>query len=146
MAEGKVGMDCIDAEIFRVGRDPKQMNVLALAYIGDSVYEVYIRQYLLARGEIKPHLLHQAATRYVSAKAQADQLEKIWGILDEEEQGIVRRGRNAKSGSMPKNASPADYHKATAFEALIGYHYLMGHRQRLQEIIMLALEEKTNLQ
>jgi ribonuclease-3 family protein len=146
MAEGKVGMDRIDAEIFRVGRDPKQMNVLALAYIGDSVYEVYIRQYLLARGEIKPHLLHQAATRYVSAKAQADQLEKIWGILDEEEQGIVRRGRNAKAGSMPKNASPADYHKATAFEALIGYHYLMGHRERLLEIIMLALEEKTNLQ
>jgi ribonuclease-3 family protein len=134
-------MTWIDSPLFQVSRDPRQMNVLALAYIGDSIYEVFIRQFLLAKGEIKPHLLHRAATRFVSAKAQAKQLELIFGMLDEEERNIVRRGRNAKSGTVPKNADPADYHKATAFEALIGYHYLMGNSERLYTLIETAMRE-----
>lgn len=134
-------MEIIGAPLFEVGRDPRQMNALALAYIGDSVYEVYIRQYLLALGEVKPHLLHRAATRFVSAKAQAEQLELISAQLSEEELSIVRRGRNAKPGTIPKNANPADYHKATAFEALIGYLYLRREHDRLLEIIETLLRE-----
>lgn len=134
-------MEKIAAPIFRVERDPRQMNALALAYIGDSIYEVYVRQYMLARGEIKPHMLHRAATKFVSAKAQAEQLELLMERLTEEEQSIVRRGRNAKSGTMPKNANPADYHKATAFEALIGYLYLLGDRERLLYLIESAITE-----
>lgn len=132
-------MQIISSPVFRVERDPRQMNPLALAYIGDSVYEVYVRQYLLARGEIKPHLLHRAATRFVSAKAQADQLQLLLEQLTEEEQSIIRRGRNAKPGTMPKNADPADYHKATAFEALIGFLYLSGKAERLHSLIEQAI-------
>lgn len=133
----------ISTPVFDVVRDPRQMNALALAYIGDSIYEVYVRQYLLAKGEIKPQMLHRAATQFVSAKAQAEQLDLLHDRLTEEEQSIVRRGRNAKSGTMPKNANPADYHKATAFEALIGFLYLMGDADRLHYIIETAMTEHT---
>lgn len=132
-------MQIISSPLFQVTRDPKLMNPLALAYIGDSVYEVYVRQFLLARGEIKPHLLHRAATRFVSAKAQAEQLQLLLEQLTEEEQNIIRRGRNAKPGTLPKNANPADYHKATAFEALIGFLYLSGKADRLHYLIELAM-------
>ncbi len=137
-------MKKISASIYEVERDPRQMNTLALAYIGDSIYEVYVRQYLLARGEIKPHMLHRTATQFVSAKAQAEQLKLLYDRLTEEEQSIVRRGRNAKSGTMPKNANPADYHKATAFEALIGFLYLLGESDRLHYIIETAMTEYTH--
>lgn len=134
-------MKQIATPLYQVERDPRQMNALALAYMGDSVYEVYVRQYLLARGEIKPHMLHRAATHFVSAKAQADQLAHLDSLLTDEEQAVVRRGRNAKSGTIPKNANPSDYHKATAFEALIGYLYLSGEAERLQELIEHAMRE-----
>lgn len=129
----------ISSPIYDVKRDPQQMNALALAYIGDSIYEVYVRQYVLAQGEIKPHMLHRAATHFVSAKAQADQLDIVYSTLTEMEQSVVRRGRNAKSGTLPKHADPADYHKATAFEALIGYLYLRGEERRLHELIESAM-------
>ena len=127
-------------------RDPKQMNALTLAYMGDAVLEVRVRQHLIAAGEVKPNLLQRAAVRYVSAKAQAGIVSGIWERLTEEEQAVLRRGRNAKSATMPKNARVADYRLSTGFEALLGFLYLTGQEEGLDEILSYSLDwvEKTN--
>jgi len=127
-------------------RDPKQMNALTLAYMGDAVLEIRVRQHLIAAGEVKPNLLQRAAVRYVSAKAQAGIVSGIWERLTEEEQAVLRRGRNAKSATMPKNARVADYRLSTGFEALLGFLYLTGQEERLDEILSYSLDwvEKTN--
>ncbi len=107
--------------------DVRQMKSLALAYIGDAIYEVYVRELLLERGTIKPNQLHQEAIQYVSGKSQAKVILH-WledNLLTEEESKVVVRGRNAKSGSTPKNINVQTYRYSTAFEALIGYHYLL---------------------
>lgn len=116
--------------------DPQQLNSLALAYLGDAIYEVYVREYLLGDGQVKPQQLHNHAVRYVAAHAQASILHhwKETDMLTEEEIKIVRRGRNAKSKSKAKNMSISDYKHATAFEALIGFHYLMNHDERLEHL------------
>ncbi|CDQ41441.1 MULTISPECIES: Mini-ribonuclease 3 [Virgibacillus] len=122
--------------------DVKQMKSLALAYMGDAVYEVYIREHLLQHGQVKPQQLHKEAIKYVSGKAQANVVMQ-WleiGYLSEEEQRVVARGRNAKSGSVPKNLSVQAYRYSTAFEALIGYHYLSKHQARLDELIEDAIK------
>lgn len=119
----------------------KQMKSLALAYMGDAIYEVYVREYLLNSGQVKPHLLHQQAVRFVSAKGQATVLLH-WldsELLDEDERKIVARGRNAKSGSIPKNSSVQTYRYSTAFEALLGYHYLDKNEDRLYELMQAAV-------
>lgn len=115
----------------------KQMKSLALAYMGDAIYEVYIREHLLKRGEVKPNQLHQHAIKFVSAKAQAS-IILAWleiGFLTDEEKSVVSRGRNAKSGSIPKNTTVQTYRYSTAYEALIGYHYLLGNEIRLQQLL-----------
>lgn len=117
--------------------DVKQMKSLALAYMGDAVYEVHVREHLLKTGKVKPDKLHKEAVTFVSAKAQAD-IILHWqktGHLSREEEGIVSRGRNAKSGTIPKNTSVQTYRYSTAFEALIGYHYLQGNRERLTRLL-----------
>ncbi|WP_080876158.1 Mini-ribonuclease 3 [Oceanobacillus timonensis] len=123
--------------------DVRQMKSLALAYIGDAIYEVYVRELLLERGTIKPNQLHQAAIRYVSGKAQA-KVVLHWleqdAFLTEEESRVVVRGRNAKSGSTPKNVNVQTYRYSTAFEALIGYHYLLKNEQRLQKLMTKAID------
>jgi ribonuclease III family protein len=122
--------------------DIKQMKSLALAYMGDAVYEVYVREHLLEKGTVKPNQLHQEAITFVSAKAQNAVL-RDWldqGILSEEEESIVARGRNAKSGSVPKHTSVQTYRYSTAFEALIGFHYLSKNESRLQELLKLAIK------
>ena len=121
---------------------PMELNSLALAYMGDAVFEKYIRHHLLLKGAVKPHLLHREATRFVSAKAQSKVIHYILeeGILDEEEQGVVRRGRNAKSGTVPKNTDVQTYRYSTAFEALIGYLFLSGRMERAEEIIRMAID------
>ena len=121
---------------------PMELNSLALAYMGDAVYEKYIRHHLLLKGAVKPHLLHREATKFVSAKAQSKVIHYILeeSILDEEEQGVVRRGRNAKSGTVPKNTDVQTYRYSTAFEALIGYLFLSGRMERAEEIIRLAID------
>ncbi|MFD1414781.1 Mini-ribonuclease 3 [Oceanobacillus jeddahense] len=123
--------------------DVKQMKSLALAYIGDAIYEVYVRELLLERGTIKPNQLHQAAILYVSGKSQAKVILH-WleqdAFLTEEESRVVIRGRNAKSGSIPKNINVQTYRYSTAFEALIGYHYLLKNEQRLQELMSKAID------
>lgn len=119
----------------------KQMKSLALAYIGDAIYEVHIREHLLRTGQVKPNQLHQKAISFVSGKSQAAVILN-WleiGFLSEEEERIAARGRNAKSGSIPKNTSVQTYRYSTAFEALIGYHYLSKNDERLTELLKKAV-------
>ena len=125
-------------EFNKVGR-PELLNPLVLAYIGDAVYELYIRMHIAKSGAAKTNALHKEATTFVSARAQAKILANIEDNLTEVEANIVRRGRNAHSNTIPKNASIADYKKATAFEALIGYLFLSKENERLEEIIKIAI-------
>ncbi|TSB44631.1 Mini-ribonuclease 3 [Alkalicoccobacillus porphyridii] len=122
--------------------DLTQINGLALAYMGDAVLDMYVRYYLLAQGKVKPHALHAEATRFVSAKAQADMLHRLEQneVFTEHEMSVIKRGRNAKSGSVPKNTSVATYRYSTGFEALLGYLHITDQSARLDEIMQLALE------
>ena len=116
--------------------DVKQLNSLALAYMGDAIYETYVRRHLLYSGKVRPNQLHRTGTTYVSAKAQSRILFHMIDdqLLDEEELAVVMRGRNAKSGTVPKNTDVQTYHYSTAFEALMGYLYLTGKIVRLEEL------------
>lgn len=118
------------------------LNSLALAYMGDAVYETYVRYHLLQKGQVKPNLLHKEATKYVSAKAQSGVLHEMLtkGYFQEDEVAIIKRGRNAKSGSVPKNTDVQTYRYSTAFEALIGSLYLAGNQERLEEVVTKAFE------
>ena len=118
--------------------DVKQLNALALAYMGDAVYEQAVREHLLRSGRVKPNVLHRAATKYVSAKSQATILQEMMAedYLTEEETAIMRRGRNAKSGSIPKNTDVGTYKNSSGFEAILGYLYLLGRTERTEEIIV----------
>ena len=111
------------------------MSPLTWAYIGDSVFELYIRNYLVSTTNLKPHKLHIETIKYVKAKAQREILEEITDDLTEEEKDIVRRTRNTENHHLPKNAEPQDYMYATAFEGLVGYLYLSGQEERLDEIL-----------
>ena len=126
--------------------DAKQLNSLALAYMGDAVYEQYIRYHLLQKGKVRPNQLHRLGTSFVSAKAQA---KVVYHLLETafltEEEEVLRRGRNANSKKKKKNTDVQTYRHSTAFEALIGYHHLLNNRERLDEIVYKAitvLEEK----
>ena len=116
-------------------KDVKMMSPLTWAYIGDCVYELYVREELINKTNLKPHKLHIEAIKYVKAKKQSEILKEILPNLTEEEQDIVRRGRNAENHHLPKNASVQEYMYATAFEALIGYLYLTKKDERLKEIL-----------
>lgn len=118
----------------------KLLNGITLAYIGDSYYELMIRKYLLDKGITKVDTLHKTATKYVSAVSQAKILKTIIDdfTLTEEEQDIIKRGRNAKSHTKV-NVDTLTYRHATAFETLIGYLYLNQQKERLQEIIDYAI-------
>lgn len=111
------------------------MSPLVWAYVGDSVYELFIRTHLVETTKLKPHKLHIETIKYVKAKAQADILERLQDVLTDKEKEIVRRARNAENHHLPKNADPADYMHATAFEGLIGYLYLSEQKERLEEIL-----------
>lgn len=117
--------------------DYKQLNALALAYMGDAVIETYVRYHLIALGKTRPHKLHKEATTYVSAKAQAKFVAYLMEneLLNEEETAVFMRGRNAKSTTIPKNTDYQTYRYSTAFEALIGYLYLDNQQLRLDELM-----------
>ncbi|WP_314733337.1 Mini-ribonuclease 3 [Anaerobacillus sp. CMMVII] len=117
--------------------DLQQINALALAYMGDSILDTYVRYRLIASGKVRPHQLHKKATEYVSAKAQAEVLNCLLanGFLTEEEMAVAMRGRNSKPGNVRKNTDLQTYRMSTAFEALIGYLYLLDKYERLDEII-----------
>ena len=115
-------------------------NSTVLAYIGDSVYELHIRKHVMKAGQTNADRLHQTAVRFVRAEAQAAALKNLLAELTEEELALVKRARNKKSATKPKNADPVEYKWATAFEALIGYLYLSDNIERLNEIIEKAIE------
>ena len=117
------------------------MSPLTWAYIGDSVFELYIRMYLVNTTKMKPHKLHIEAIKYVKAKAQADILQKLESSLTEKELEIVKRGRNAENHHLPKNATVQEYMYSTGFEALIGYLYLTKQDERLKEILDFCIEK-----
>ena len=119
------------------------MNVITLAYLGDSVYEVYIREYLISKGIVYVVDLQKEAIKYVSAKSQAKILDYLVNnnYLSEEEVNIVKRGRNYKRDSHPKNTDIITYKKSTGFECLIGYLYLSKNINRLDEIMNIIKEK-----
>ena len=117
------------------------INVLALAYLGDSIYELYVREQLIKRGIVKVNNLQKEAVNYVSARAQAKFLEKMLKeeILSDEEITIVKRARNNKGKSNPKNTDIITYKHATGLEALIGYLYLEENNKRIEELMNFIL-------
>lgn len=119
--------------------DVNMLSPLVWAYIGDSVYEMFIRVNLVNLSNAKPHKLHIESIKYVKAKAQADILKKMEPTLTEKEKEIVRRGRNVQNHHVAKNADVADYAMSTAFEALIGYLYLTKQDDRLKEILNMCM-------
>lgn len=126
-------------------KDVNEVNTLSpltWAYVGDGVYELFIRTHLINTTRMKPHMLHIEAIKYVKADAQVKMLSKIQDILTEDERDIVRRGRNAENHHLPKNSTVEEYSYSTAFEALIGYLYLTKQDGRLKEILnMLIINE-----
>ncbi|HCS75517.1 MAG TPA: Mini-ribonuclease 3 [Clostridiales bacterium] len=112
----------------------RMMHPLTLAYIGDTVYDLFVRTYLIYTNDVPVHQLHKMSVSFVKAQSQSEALHKIEELLTEEEMHIVRRGRNAKSGTIPKNAAVTEYRWATGFESLLGYLYLTGQGNRLCEI------------
>lgn len=114
---------------------------LALAYIGDGVYDLVIRSIVVGRGNTRASRLHQATSQLVKARAQSEMMRVLQPLLTEEEQDVYRRGRNAKSPTMAKNATMSDYRRATGFEALMGYLYLTDRFERLVELVRIALKE-----
>ncbi len=116
------------------------LSPLTLAFLGDSVYEMFIRAKILGMGNRPANQLHKIAVGYVKAKAQATAAHKILEILNEEEIEIYKRGRNTNIHTVPKNADMADYRHATALEALVGYLYLKGDEERMLEILNLAFD------
>ena len=107
---------------------------LALAYLGDGVYELYVRTYVLEQGNCQSQKLHAKSQKFVSCGAQEQFLERLMPQLSEDEREVVRRGRNAKTHSKPRSADYGTYHAATGFEALWGYLYLAGETARLQQL------------
>ncbi|OGX68246.1 MAG: ribonuclease III [Paenibacillus sp. RIFOXYA1_FULL_44_5] len=124
---------------FNPSKPAHLLNPLVLAYVGDALYEVVVRQYVISQNNHRSNHLHKEAVKFVSAKAQAKTLERWMPLLTEEEKGVVKRGRNAKSNTVPKNADVLDYRHSTAFECLIGYLYYQGNITRLNELLDIAL-------
>ena len=116
-------------------RQAEQYSPLVLAYIGDAVFEVYVRTLLVRAANTQVNRLHHIASSLVKAEAQSRMISALEAELTEKESHVYRRGRNAKSNTMAKNASVADYRRATGFEALIGYLYLDGQRERMLELM-----------
>jgi ribonuclease-3 family protein len=130
-------------QFFEPSVPPHLVSPLALAYLGDAVYDLYVRQYVLSRPSHRPNQLHREATRFVSAKAQAKAVRLLEGELTEEERGMLRRGRNAKSHAAPKNTDVLDYRHSTGFECLVGYLYVTRRYERLETLMRLTLGLKS---
>lgn len=129
-------------DFITIKRNETEVNLmppLTWAYVGDCVYELYIRTKLVNETNYKPNKLHIEAIKYVKAKSQADLLLKIQDKLTDEEREIVRRGRNTQNHHLPKNSDMQEYMYATAFEALIGYLYLTKKFKRIKEILSINI-------
>ncbi len=122
--------------------DAQQLSPLVLAYIGDAYYEMVVRTYVVSEGNMQVEKLHKKVTGIVKASSQAA-IARYYIDTDEftdDELAVFKRGRNSKSHTMPKNAEPADYRRATGLEAVIGYLYLEGQDKRASELILKGIE------
>ena len=122
------------------GSDIRTYSPLALAFIGDAVFSLYIRTIVGGKGNTAPGKLHEACSELVKAKTQSQMIRGIFGELSEEEAGVYRRGRNAQAPSRAKNASMSEYRHATGLEALFGHLYLTGQGERMTELVELCLK------
>jgi ribonuclease-3 family protein len=136
---------CVEPYPEPEGKDEAlRMSTTALAFLGDAVYEVYVRKYIVDTGIARADNMHREAVRFVNAGAQAVALgamldEESGIVTDEDERALVRRARNRKTAVKPKNADPMDYKRATAFEALLGYYYVTEQTRKLEDAILFAL-------
>lgn len=123
-------------------KDPTQLGPLVLAYIGDTIFDLYVRTKLVLSTGLTAHGLHMAAAGRVCAAAQSESFHIIEPLLTDDELAVYKRGRNGHMGTIPKNASIADYRAATGLEALIGWLYLKGFDERLNELMRIVLSEQ----
>ncbi|NLM35573.1 MAG: Mini-ribonuclease 3 [Clostridiales bacterium] len=122
--------------------EAKRINALSLAFIGDAVFEVMVREYLILNNlDFSAHKLHLKAVSYVKANSQRAFIRQLEKHLTEDELYIYKKGRNTKSATIPKNATVSDYRAATGFESLIGYLYITGQSQRIQLIMDIIFDE-----
>ena len=119
-----------------------EMSVLALAHVGDAVFELMVLTWLCLRGASTPRRIHDEAVTFVSAKAQAASFERISTVLSEDELGVYKRGRNAHVNSVPRGSTVQEYHTATGIEALFGYLYLSGQTDRLNTLFELIVSDE----
>lgn len=134
--------------LFNIEKNEIEVNMmspLTWAYVGDAVYELYIRTHLVNKTNLKPHKLHIEAIKYVKAQSQAQALKKIEVNLTEKEKEIVRRGRNTENHHVAKNASVQEYMYSTAFEALIGYLYLTNQEKRIKELVEMIISTRPEI-
>lgn len=141
----ETGLNAYIREQFGITQDVdiRTVSPLTLAYIGDGVYELIVRTVVTARTNTKAKLLHRMTSQLVKAEAQSRMMEILLPQLSAEEESVYRRGRNAKSPTMAKNAAVLDYRRATGFEALMGYLYLTDRTARIMELVRLALDTYT---
>ena len=136
------GIDAYIKEQFEIAPvDIRTYSPLALAYIGDGIFDLVIRSIVVGKGNTKASQLHYRTSHIVKAKTQAEMMKVLEEILTVEEADIYRRGRNAKSPTMAKNATMSDYRNATGFEALMGYLYLKDEFPRIVELVKYAIEK-----
>ena len=135
------GLDRLRERFGLENTDIRAYSPLTLAYIGDGIYELIIRTILVEKGNTQVNKLHQRASRLVKASAQSQMIQTLTPHLTEEELSVFRRGRNAKSFTMAKNATMSDYRRATGFEALMGYLYLTEQWERMLELIRIGIQE-----
>ena len=119
----------------------RAISSIGLAHMGDAVFEILVRGWLCAHGKATGRGLHQATIALVRAESQAEKAERILPLLTEDELGVFRRGRNAHVRSVPGHATRAQYSEATALEALLGWLYLQGRRERINELFCKMMEE-----
>ena len=137
--------DSCMTEMFGLGEvDVNQYSPLTLAYIGDSIYDLIIKTLVVNEGNKQVQKLHKRTSRFVQASAQSQMMRVLQERLTEEEHAVYKRGRNARSMSPAKNQSVSDYHKATGFEALMGYLYLRKDWKRMLELIKTGLDALGN--
>ena len=122
--------------------DVNNLSPLTLAFMGDTVFDLFVRERLICQANRPVNKLHNLASKTVNAASQAKAVKKIMDILTEEEIAVFKRGRNSRTNHKAKNATEGDYHYATGFEALFGYLYLKGNMERLRELFNLIIEEE----
>lgn len=140
MAQGIEFIESLKHEFELKDIDIRTYSPLSLAYIGDAVYDLMVRTVVVLKGNTSNEKLHKTSVKYVSARAQAKIIDSLKDELSEDEAAIYRRGKNSKPSSTAKNATLSEYLRATGFEALIGYLYLMNRQERIIELVKKGIE------